>query len=53
MVRLSFREQVLNEVEDGRVSAMPFLGEQGRDLTFRFRHQVICDDRVSRPRIEQ
>ena len=50
---LVFREQVVHEVEDGRIPVMTLFGEQVRHSSIRFRHQIVYDDEVPRRRIEQ
>ena len=50
---LVFRKQVLHEIEDGCVTVMTLFGEQGRDPTVRFSHQIIYDDEVPLFGIEQ
>ena len=49
-VRLSL---YLLEVEDGRVTVLTLFGQKGRDPTVRFRHQIVYDDQVSSPGVEQ
>ena len=47
-----FREQVLYEIQHGRVPLVTFFSEQGRDPFVRFCHEIIYDDEVPRCRIE-
>ena len=39
-------EQALHEVEDVCVTVMTLFGEQSREPTVRFRHQIVYDDNV-------
>ena len=48
-----FREQVLYEIQHGRVPVVTFFSKQGRDSLVRFRHEIVYDDEVPRCRIEQ
>ena len=47
-----FREQVLYEIQHGRVPVVTFFSEQGRDPLVRFRHEIVYDDEVPRCRFE-
>ena len=47
-----FGEQVLYEIQHGRVPVMTFFSEQGRDPFVLFCHEIVYDDEVPRRRIE-
>ena len=45
---LVFMEQVLYEIQHGRVPVMTFVSEQGRDPFVRFRHKIVYIDEIPR-----